>query len=118
MIKGIGIDIIELDRIKQNMERHTRFLERVLTEKERELFDQLSSPTRKLEFLAGRFTAKEAYAKAVGTGIGKLRFIDIEILPNEKGAPIITVVNSEDEKIAVSISHSKEYAVAQVVIDS
>lgn len=117
MIKGIGIDIIELDRIKKSLQRNQRIIERILTPKERKYFDQLLKERRKIEFLAGRFAAKEAFAKAVGTGIGKLSFQHIHILPNDKGAPIIEVEGYESFTLWLSISHSKEYAIAQVIIE-
>jgi holo-[acyl-carrier protein] synthase len=116
MIKGIGIDIIEIERIRKSMENE-RFIERILTQREKESFLHISNQTRKLEFLAGRFAAKEAFSKAVGTGIGKLSFQDIEVLNDEMGAPYINVSSKKDMIIFVSISHSREYAVAQVVLE-
>ncbi|WP_047981042.1 holo-ACP synthase [Ornithinibacillus contaminans] len=116
MIKGIGIDIIELERIEKSLE-NKRFVERILTERERERFLTISSHARKIEFVAGRFAAKEAFAKAMGTGIGKLSFQDIEIGNDENGAPFITVALDEAMNIFVSITHSREYAVAQVVLE-
>ena len=70
MIKGIGIDITELGRIKKILERQPRFPERILTENEIERFEKLKGQ-RKIEYFAGRFAAKEAFSKANGTGIGK-----------------------------------------------
>lgn len=116
MIKGIGIDIIELDRINQAAKRKERFINRILTENERKIYDSYEQAQRKLEFLAGRFAAKESFAKAAGTGIGKLSFQHIEILPNDSGAPQITVEGYQANQIYLSISHSKQYAVAQVII--
>jgi len=118
MISGIGIDIIELDRIRHAVLRKERFIERILTEKEKELYMKYEREHRKVEFLAGRFAAKEAFAKATGKGIGKLSFQHIEILPEQKGAPAIKVQGYDSKNIFLSISHSKHYAVAQVVITS
>lgn len=115
MIKGIGIDIIEINRIAQAVNKNARFVRRILTEKEHARYDKLPNEGRKLEFLAGRFAAKEAFAKAMGTGIGKLSFQHIEILPDEQGAPCL-VCATHKGNIFISISHSKEYAVAQVVL--
>lgn len=115
MIKGIGIDIIEISRIARAVNKNARFVRRILTEKEQDRYDKLSSEGRKLEFLAGRFAAKEAFAKAMGTGIGKLSFQDIEILSDKQGAPNLVCVAYKGD-IFISISHSKEYAVAQVVL--
>lgn len=115
MISGIGIDIVELERIKKIYERQDRFVDRILTTAEKKVFQTLTE-NRKTEFLAGRFAAKEAYAKAVGTGLGEnLSFLDIEIAKDEKGKPFIT--KPRKEGIYLSISHSKDYAVAQVVIE-
>lgn len=115
MIKGIGIDITELGRIKKILERQPRFPDRILTENEIERFEQLKGQ-RKIEYFAGRFAAKEAFSKANGTGIGnKLSFLDIEITVDEAGKPCIIAPFSKG--VHVSISHSKEYAIAQVVIE-
>lgn len=118
MIKGTGIDIIELARIQRLLSNQPKLIDRVLTEKEQELFYSFSSDKRKIEFLSGRFAAKEAFSKAWGTGIGKLSFLDIEILLNKKKAPVLTSSVLEGEKCFVSISHSKQYAVAHVIIES
>ncbi|PAV30708.1 holo-ACP synthase [Virgibacillus profundi] len=118
MIKGIGIDLIELDRIKDSLEKNKRFVDRILTQKEREVFNKLQNDHRKVEFLAGRFAAKEAFAKATGTGIGKLSFQHIEVFANEKGAPEIKAIGFEVENIFVSITHSRDYATAQVIIEA
>ncbi|PWU68061.1 MULTISPECIES: holo-ACP synthase [Gracilibacillus] len=118
MIKGIGIDIVELDRIREMATKQPRFISRILTKKERDLYENLSSDKRKIEFLAGRFAAKEAFSKAIGTGIGKVSFQDIEILTNLEGAPIFYSNITEKDKIFVSISHSKAYATAQVIIEA
>jgi len=118
MIKGIGIDLIELDRIQTVMKKNSRFIRRVLTDKEMELYQNLQSDSRKLEFLAGRFAAKEAFSKAAGTGIGTLSFQDITISQEENGAPFLQAKGYEDKHIFISISHSRDYCVAQAVIES
>jgi holo-[acyl-carrier protein] synthase len=115
MISGTGIDIVELDRIKAIIERQPKFIQRILTENEQLIFENLSSQ-RKIEFLAGRFAAKEAYAKANGTGIGtELSFLDIEIQSDPKGKPYIALPIIEG--VHLSISHSREYAIAQVIME-
>lgn len=116
MIKGIGIDLIELKRIEQAILKNARFVNRVLTEKEVSVYNEYSIKQRQIEFLAGRFAAKEAFSKAAGTGIGKLSFQDIQILNEGSGAPFISAKGFEPSNIYLSISHSKEYAVAQVII--
>lgn len=118
MIIGIGIDIIELERIERAMLRNERFVDRILTKKEKERFEQLTEMNRKVEYVAGRFAAKEACAKAIGTGIGTVSFQHIEVLNDKMGAPTLTVTGKEAETFFISISHSKRYAVAQVIITS
>ncbi|KIL52201.1 holo-ACP synthase [Jeotgalibacillus soli] len=116
MILGIGIDLVELDRIQTLADRHPRFVSRILTENELKQYEPLQG-LRKTEFLAGRFAAKEAYAKAAGTGIGAaLSFQDIEIVKDELGKPSIQV--DRPGMVHVSITHSREYAAAQVMIES
>lgn len=116
MIEGIGIDIVDLERIQKAMLKQERFANRILTERELDIYRKLSG-IRKVEFLAGRFAAKEAYAKANGTGIGKdLSFLDMEVIPNEQGKPIMTAPT--EHKIHVAISHDRSAAVAQVIIES
>lgn len=114
MITGIGIDIIELERIQKIISTQKKFVDRILTENEKQTFTQLSE-WRQVEFLAGRFAAKEAFSKAAGTGIGKeLSFLDIEISADSLGKPIIV---KPELNAHLSISHSRDYAVAQVVIE-
>ncbi|MEH7500667.1 holo-ACP synthase [Neobacillus drentensis] len=114
MIKGIGIDIIELSRIQDILNRQKKFVDRVLTPNERHKFEDLST-VRKVEFLAGRFAAKEAYSKAKGTGIGEqLSFLDIEIENDRSGKPFFA---KPETHAHLSISHSRDYAVAQVIIE-
>lgn len=115
MIIGIGLDLIEIDRIEKVVRKHPKFADRVLTPFEKQTYEQLSDK-RKIEFLAGRFAAKEAYAKARGTGIGgKLSWQDIEIT-SEHGKPHI-ICASSDETVHLTITHTKYYALAQVIIE-
>lgn len=117
MIKGIGIDIVELARIESIVKRNERFIDRLLTDAEKKAYKTLENDHRKMEFLAGRFAAKEAFAKAIGTGIGKVGFLDIHVLPDQHGAPRLAANGYEGHKIFVSITHSRDYAVAQVVLE-
>ena len=115
MIIGIGIDIVELERVEAILERQPKFVDRILTEKEKEYFLSLGD-SRKIEWFAGRFSAKEAFSKAYGTGIGgKLSFQDISILPESNGKPIIQ--HSLEIKAHLSITHTKQYAAAQVILE-
>ncbi len=115
LIAGIGLDIVELKRIQKVSERHQKFVDRILTPWEKDKYEGLGRH-RQIEFLAGRFAAKEAFAKARGTGIGKsLSFLDIEIENDENGKP--SIVRPIRQGVHLSISHSAEYAVAQVIIE-
>ena len=107
----IGCDIIEISRIEQSLERFGEsFLQRILTEKELEIYN---SKGKKAEFVAGRFAAKEAISKAMGTGIGRgFDFTDIEILPDDLGKPEVYLKGEKSFEYEVSISHSKENAMA------
>lgn len=115
MIKGIGVDLVELSRMRELIEKKPTFVKRILTKKEVALFDKLKD-RRQVEFLGGRYACKEAFSKAKGTGIGALSFQDIEILNLESGQPVITSTK-QHEKIWVSISHTDTMAIAQVVIE-
>jgi len=117
MIIGTGIDITELNRIKEILDSKPKFVQRVLTKNEQVQLESLKG-NRRVEFLAGRFAAKEAYSKAKGTGIGKsLSFLDIEVMNDERGKPHIHSITYPNEKVHLSISHSDEYAVANVIIE-
>ncbi len=121
MIKGIGIDIIEIERVASAI-KNKRFLSRVFTERE---LEYLASRNMNEATAAGLFAAKEAVSKALGTGIGKVHFTDIEILKESSGRPVVRLhreaINVLQEMggtyTFISISHSKEYAVAQAVIE-
>ncbi|MFT8873114.1 MAG: holo-ACP synthase [Sporolactobacillus sp.] len=118
MIVGVGLDIVERARIAERVDDQ-RFVSRVLTGEEQAIYQQLSAK-RKIEYLSGRFSAKEAYAKARGTGIGaELSFQDICILDDEVGKPVIFVRQSMDRKQAhVSITHTRTAAAAVVIIEA
>lgn len=116
MIDGIGVDIVELDRIEKLNNQQESFSKRILTPQEWAYFSTLSDH-RQVEFLAGRFAAKEAFSKAIGTGIGaEISFQDIEILPNEQNQPIASS-EKYSGNIHLSISHSKNAAIAQIILE-
>ena len=115
MIVGIGLDITEIDRIEQAVRKRITFSNRVLTQAECAIFNELKG-SRQIEFLAGRFAAKEAFSKAFGTGIGKLGFHDIEILPDEKGKPIVTK-SPFNGNVFLSITHKDAIAAAQIILE-
>lgn len=116
MIRGIGIDAVDLERIAALIDKKPTFINRVLTPKEQDLFQQLPHH-RQVEFLAGRFACKEAFSKAYGTGIGKISLQEIEILTNELGAPVVTEAPF-DGNIFVSITHTDTTAIAQILLES
>jgi len=120
-ILGIGTDVIEIERIMKAGEKNPRFLDRILTEKEKEYC--FSSGSR-YQSVAARFAGKEAVAKALGCGFSKFSFQDIEILNNESGKPevilkIMALKIFEElgaKEIHLSLSHSKKAATAFVII--
>lgn len=117
MITGIGLDVVELERIEKIDQRSIKFRNRILTKKELVLYNQYSD-SRCIEFLAGRFSGKEAFAKAKGTGIGaSCNFIDIEILPDENGKPEL-YFKGEKVNGFISITHTKSIAAAQVILQA
>lgn len=116
MITGIGLDVVELERVAKANERTDRFRKKILTERELQLYEALSAH-RQLEFLAGRFSAKEAFSKALGTGLGKeCALHDIEILKEDSGKPVL-YFKGEKVNGFVSITHTKLYAAAQVILE-
>ena len=114
-----GVDIIEIPRIQEIIERRgERFLKRIFTEEE------IRFSKNKIERFAGRFAAKEAVMKAFGTGRIGISWTDIEVVRTEDEAPEIKLhgrgkvfaKSEEIDDISISISHSKKYAIAFAVI--
>ena len=115
MIVGHGIDIEALASIQNAVEKSEGFAQRVLTDKEMERFASLKG-RRQIEYLAGRWSAKEAFSKAMGTGIGKLGFQDLEVLNNERGAPYFSK-SPFSGKVWLSISHTDQFVTASVILE-
>jgi len=115
MIVGHGIDIEELASIQNAVKKREGFAQRVLTDKELKRFAGLKG-RRQIEYLAGRWSAKEAFSKAMGTGIGKLSFQDLEVLNNERGAPYFSQAPFSG-KIWLSISHTDQFVTASVILE-
>ena len=115
MIVGHGIDIEALASIQNAVEKRKGFAQRVLTDKEMERFSSLKG-RRQIEYLAGRWSAKEAFSKAMGTGIGKLGFQDLEVLNNERGAPYFSK-SPFSGKVWLSISHTDQFVTAGVILE-
>ncbi|EDM23803.1 holo-ACP synthase [Caminibacter mediatlanticus TB-2] len=110
----IGIDIVKISRVEKLIEKFGyKALDRFLTQNEQNI---LKSPSS----IAGFWAAKEAFSKAIGTGIGKeCSFLDIEILKNEKGKPYFspkTIQKFNLKKADLSISHDGGFAIAAVII--
>lgn len=116
MIKGIGIDLVELSRLKDKDER---FIQRILSNQEYAFYTSITDDCRKLTYLGGRFAAKEALFKAVSKGSGKINYKDFVILNNEDGKPMVV---SQPEilnhvTIHLSISHTDSHAIAYVILE-
>ena len=118
---AVGVDIVEICRIEDLISsRKGTFLDRIYTNSELEMYRNMTSS------LAARFAAKEAVMKALGSGVEDLRWQDIEILSDTEGAPIINLYGKAQDKardigiteFSVSLSHSKQYAIAFVVGDA
>lgn len=116
MIIGHGIDLQEIDAIKRAYEKNNRFAKRVMTENELRVFEGISYHKRQIEFLAGRWSGKEVFSKAMVTGIGELGFQDIEILNHEKGAPQVTRSPFEG-RVFISLSHSGNFVQASIILE-
>lgn len=116
-----GTDIIEIDRIKNSIEElGDKFLDRVFTKKEIDYCE--SKKNQKYQHYAARFAAKEAAFKAISWKIEdkyKICWKDIEVENDKQGRPILKITNialKDIENIDISISHCKNYAVANVTI--
>ena len=117
-----GIDLVECKRIAEVLERHgRRFLERILTEAERERAERFKDP---LTHIAGRWAAKEAILKMLGTGWrGQIAWTDMEILPDSLGQPLVALsgecarIAAEKgiAKVLLSITHTENYAAASAI---
>lgn len=116
MIAGIGIDLTEMKRVEELVANHLQFPARILTEVELTQYQALTG-RRQLEYLAGRYATKEAFSKALGTGIGsQFSFQDLAVLDDENGKPVAQTAVF-DGNIHLSITHTNEYALAQVTLE-
>lgn len=121
MILGTGIDVIEVERIAKAAAKEG-FMARVFTDAERQRFEKYNNDPA---HIAGAFAAKEAVAKALGTGIGAVEWKEIEILHRESGQPYAGLYGDaqkrmEDlggETLHISISHIKAVAAAQAILE-
>ena len=123
-IFGIGIDIVQIDRMALSIDKYgDKFVNKILHENEIEKYYALKNKER---YLAKRFAAKEAFAKALGTGIVEgVTLPRIEVINDKLGKPEIVLHDITKQKISslginsifLSISDEKNYAVAQVVLE-
>ncbi|MGB8952485.1 MAG: holo-ACP synthase [Candidatus Aminicenantales bacterium] len=115
MIIGIGIDVIEVARVKKAVEKNPRFLGRVFTADE---IRYAQTKKNKFQHLAARFAAKEAFFKALGRRIG---WADVAITNQASGKPDLIIHTQEEfsdiTRCHVSLSHLKEYALAIVLLE-
>ncbi|MFZ5818138.1 MAG: holo-ACP synthase [Bacillota bacterium] len=124
MIAGTGVDIIEVERIDQALRRHgDRFLRRVFTPGEIAYCE--ASDSHRCRRLAARYAAKEAALKAFGLGLREVKWTDIEVIRDDLGRPALRLAGRLAEiaaqqgiaRLHLSLSHCKEYAIAQVVAE-
>ena len=125
MIVGLGIDIAEVARVKAAIERHGEtFLRRLYTPAEREYCERFKN---KYERYAGRFAAKEAAMKALGTGWSRgVRWVDVEVTREKGGRPTMRLAGEAAhiadrlgvKYISLSITHTADQAFAQVIFES
>jgi holo-[acyl-carrier protein] synthase len=120
MIVGLGVDIVEIERMRVALERHPRMKERCFSAEERAYCDKRSRPT---VHYALRFAAKEAVLKALGTGFSGMRFTDVEVARDQRGRPT-PVLHGRAAEVAeslgvvemmLSLSFTHENAVASAV---
>lgn len=122
-IKGIGTDIVNVQRIANVLTRNPRFARRVLTLTEYERFQRHAKPAA---FLAKRWAAKEAAAKALGTGIGQVSFQHIHIGHTPAGQPTLEFTDAAQLRAAelgineahISLSDERDFAIAYVILSA
>jgi holo-[acyl-carrier protein] synthase len=125
LIVGLGVDMAEVRRVQAAIERRgTAFLRRIYTPREIEYCERFKN---KFERYAGRFAAKEAVMKALGTGWSSgVRWVDIEVVREVSGRPTIAMAGEAGKianrlgvkRISLSITHTAEQALAQVIFES
>ena len=124
MIFGIGTDIVEIKRI-ETMTSLDKFASKILSHNEKEFYDSLTNQ-KQIVYISKQFAAKEAIAKAIGTGIrNDSYFKNIEILRDKNGAPIFNALNKLDKIISdlgitkthVSLADERDYAIAIAVLE-
>jgi len=122
VILGVGVDIVEIRRIREILDKNNGFLEKIFTANE---IEYLKQRNLRPEYVAGRFAAKEAVSKALGTGFRGFSFRDIIIESSTLGKPIVTLKGkakviakkSGNTNIHLSISHGEDSAIAYAVLE-
>lgn len=123
VVIGIGVDIVEVRRIARALQNGERLKQRVFTPAE---VEYCSGHKNRHQHFAGRFAAKEAALKALGTGWqGGIRWKDVEVKAGESGRPVLSLYGKARERFEdsgarrahVTITHAQEYAVAMVVLE-
>jgi holo-[acyl-carrier protein] synthase len=117
MASGVGIDLLEIDRLERALERHPRLAERVFTVGEREYAAARARPAR---HLAARFAAKEAVVKALGLSSG-FGLSEIEVLAGEPPTVELSgraAAAAGDARLDVSLTHSRDFAAAVAILDT
>ena len=124
MIFGIGTDIVEIKRIK-TMTSLDKFASKILSHNEKEFYDSLTNQ-KQIVYISKQFAAKEAIAKAIGTGIrNDTHFKNIEVLRDKNGAPFFNALNKLEKIISdlgitrthVSLADERDYAIAIAVLE-
>lgn len=111
MIIGVGVDVLNLKRFRKIVKKNNKILERLLTEKEIELFKNYLDP---IPHYAGRFSLKESIIKAGKDYLNIKSYKDIEILKDNNDKPLVIKPHG---KIFISISHDGQYVVSVAVIE-
>lgn len=130
MIVGIGTDISSFEHLKKKMEQMPTLLCRLFTDNEISYINQANDEQCRLGRIAKRFSAKEAFAKALGVGIGDVSFLDIEVCRKDSGMPFIRCSKNVEKlikdkmpngfypQIHLSLSDDNDCAIAFVVIEA
>ena len=123
MVAGLGMDIIEVERVADKIGRESGFRELVFSERE---IDYCEAKANKFEHYAARFAAKEAFFKALGTGwLNGTAFKEVEVINDEQGRPLLGLLGETARLIgsmkytgfSVSLSHLKTMAAAVVILE-
>ncbi|MBU8932882.1 MAG: holo-ACP synthase [candidate division Zixibacteria bacterium] len=120
MIHGVGMDIVEIERIREDIKRYgDSFMKRILGETEQKVF---AARANREQFLAGRFACKEAVIKALGYRLkNRPPYTDLEIVNDDTGQPVLQLPENIQQqlgsaKVLISISHENNYAAAVAII--